>query len=502
MDATNGDDPFPNGKVPFVASSEKKIICNRGSARLARNNRSFDTPRTHNSFFHSDSTRIKNANNLSEWRDFIKFREANGSVGGIGNFTDFRSGADNLNYLRPVRTAAPFRSSNSAAINVAHSMTPSISESFNNGNAFPSEVNTDIRTKLIVKDAGGFCKISGCTHLCGPLRFYPADLQRKVLTGELNYPKRCVHHINSSRLPAFLQAATATFSASAAAAADSRVARSSAALPSDLHDAASCRLACVEALVKKTSDTCALHTAQFRCQVAACAALPGQVSSLQTEFEALKADLASLLEIVLSQGRSIEANAMAADTVFETTLRGSLGTSANAVERTATGIIRVPSSRSVPIFRTNRLDSVTEKVFSGCCFTQRAPPRDGWWYIGTDEWLYSRPADFNWWSQKDTELYQLLIPYVLACENLRSYHSLRGIHSGRDLDNMNGRELELQNLKSRIACRATDPFPESSHSPATNPASSPSLPSPRKTNSLLKISLSAGTAIGTIGVPP
>ena len=340
MDATNGDDPFPNGKVPFVASSEKKIICNRGSARLARNNRSFDTPRTHNSFFHSDSTRIKNANNLSEWRDFIKFREANGSVGGIGNFTDFRSGADNLNYLRPARTAAPFRSSNSAAINVAHSMTPSISESFNNGNAFPSEVNTDIRTKLIVKDAGGFCKISGCTHLCGPLRFYPADLQRKVLTGEFNYPKRCVHHINSSRLPAFLQAATATFSAPAAAAAASGVARSSAAHPSDLHDAASCRLACVEALVKKTSDTCALHTAQF-----------------QLELDEHRETFVALKDIVNSLEYAVRTGSRDVDRAFGHTLRSMVDSHAVAAENGAKGILRTINTSPVPMFNSPRFDA-------------------------------------------------------------------------------------------------------------------------------------------------
>ena len=61
----------------------------------------------------------------------------------------------------------------------------------------------------------------------------------------------------------------------------------------------------------------------------------------------------------------------------------------------------------------------------------------------------------------------MLVTYVLACANLRSYHSMRDIHCGRDLGNIDSRELELEDLQSRIACRTTAPLPEHSHSPAT-----------------------------------
>ena len=87
MDATNGDDPFSNEYVPFVARSEKKNKFYIGAdCSVQRNGIRETMSRTHNSFVHTDSNRIKNANNLSAWRELIKQRAANGSFSGIGDF--------------------------------------------------------------------------------------------------------------------------------------------------------------------------------------------------------------------------------------------------------------------------------------------------------------------------------------------------------------------------------------------------------------------------------
>ena len=179
------------------------------------------------------------------------------------------------------------------------------------------------------------------------------------------------------------------------------------------------------------------------------------------ESEAHREDVASLLEITLSQNRSMEASDLAVDSFFESTLRGStggsIGTTVGATEKTATGIIRVLAPQSVPVYRRNDLDSVTDDTFSGCCFTQYDPPRDGWWRIGPHEWLYAWPGDVRWWCRKDLdcERYMRLFPWVLACTNLRSYHSLRDLSCCKDQANVACRELEVVDLQSRIAHRET-----------------------------------------------
>ena len=112
-------------------------------------------------------------------------------------------------------------------------------------------------------------------------------------------------------------------------------------------------------------------------------------ASLQIESAADREDVTSLfeglLEISLSQDCSMEARVLAVDSFFDNTLRGSLGMSVHANESTATRIIKVLTTRPVPVYRSNHLDSVTNATFSGCCFTQHAPPRDGWWRIGPDK---------------------------------------------------------------------------------------------------------------------
>ena len=99
----------------------------------------------------------------------------------------------------------------------------------------------------------------------------------------------------------------------------------------------------------------------------------------------------------------MEARVLAVDSFFDNTLRGSLGTSVHAVEGTATGIIKVLTTRPAPVYRRNHLDSVTGATFSGCCLAQYAPPSDGWWRIGPDEWLFSGPGNLSWWICKTTD---------------------------------------------------------------------------------------------------
>ena len=226
----------------------------------------------------------------------------------------------------------------------------------------------------------------------------------------------------------------------------------------------------------QTSHTDATGTAATvvpRCEVkvAVNSALQVQVSSLQMEIAALRASLQmesaadredatllfdGLLTVVLSQERSMKARDRAVDNFFDDTLRGSIGISVLANEGTATGIIKVLSTQPVPVYRKKHLDSATGATFSGCCFSQDAPPSDGWWRIGPDEWLFS-VLDRRWWICKRTnaELYEAHLKWAFACTNLRSYDSLRALHSCYDQDNVDNRCLEEDDLMSRIASRKT-----------------------------------------------
>ena len=60
-----------------------------------------------------------------------------------------------------------------------------------------------------VRQAGSLCKNPGCQNICGPLHFYPKDLQQKIKNQEFNLPKRCVDCITASRLPMPQQVANA-----------------------------------------------------------------------------------------------------------------------------------------------------------------------------------------------------------------------------------------------------------------------------------------------------
>ena len=153
----------------------------------------------------------------------------------------------------------------------------------------------------------------------------------------------------------------------------------------------------------------------------------------------------------------MEARVLAVDSFFDNTLRGSLGINVHANAGTATGIIKVLTTQPAPIYRRNNLDSVTGATFSGCCFFQYAPPSDGWWRIGPDKWLFSGPGKCSWWIGKvtDEELYEANLKWAFACTNLKSYYSLRDLHSCLDQKNVNSRCLEGDDLKSRIASRKT-----------------------------------------------
>ena len=82
-------------------------------------------------------------------------------------------------------------------------------------------------------------------------------------------------------------------------------------------------------------------------------------ASLQIESAADREDVTSLfeglLEIVLSQECSMEARVLAVDSFFDNTLRGSLGMSVGAYENTATVIIKMLTTRPVPVYRRNHL---------------------------------------------------------------------------------------------------------------------------------------------------
>ena len=255
-------------------------------------------------------------------------------------------------------------------------------------------------------------KIPGCGRKCGALHLYPEDLQRKVTNGEFDYPKRCVHHINSSRLPANLQVATATGPAPAAAAAVSGRARSSAAHPSDLHGEAGRRLACVEALVKKMSDTFALHAAQSQ--------LEG--TEHRETFVALK-------NIVDSMEHEARARLFDVHDMVEHTLRSMVDSVAVADEKGAKGILRTDRDHPIPLFHSPNFASQTGKCFRGDCFVRSEPRADGWYEVGENMWLhadsikdgYGRP--FAWLPVNETNsgVYQSLIPAVRVWYRVRAF---------------------------------------------------------------------------------
>ena len=125
MDATG---VISSGNLPVADFNEIR----KNAARLEHNffergtacshgyNVTFDkTKHAPNSFRHSESTKIKNAINFSVWRKFIQFQKANEDFGGLGDFDYGRK-------------------------------------------------------------AGSLCKNPGCKYICGPLHFYPRDLQQKV----------------------------------------------------------------------------------------------------------------------------------------------------------------------------------------------------------------------------------------------------------------------------------------------------------------------------------
>ena len=205
MDATNGDDPFSNGYVPFVASSEKINKSYIGADRSAQRNGIRETiSRTHNSFVLTDSSRIKNANNLSAWRELIKQRAANGTFSGIGDF----------------------------------------------GNV------TGTQSSQIFKGVGNLCKVPGCKNICGPLHLYPGDLQKKVINREFTYPKRCVDCITASRLPMPQQVVNAVRHTLVTPSDASGTARSSHAHPGGCFEGIPCRLDSLEEKIDNMS--CAL----------------------------------------------------------------------------------------------------------------------------------------------------------------------------------------------------------------------------------------------------
>jgi hypothetical protein len=71
--------------------------------------------------------------------------------------------------------------------------------------------------------------------------------------------------------------------------------------------------------------------------------------------------------------------------------------------------------------------------------------------------LFSGPGKCSWWIGKvtDKELYEANLKWAFACTNLKSYYSLRDLHSCLDQNNVGNRYLEGDNLKSRIASRKT-----------------------------------------------
>jgi hypothetical protein len=140
----------------------------------------------------SESNQIKNAINFSVWRKFIQFQKANENFGGVGDFDYGRQ-------------------------------------------------------------AGSLCKNPGCQNLCGPLHFYPIDLQQKIKNQEFNLPKRCVDCITASRLPMPQQVANAVRHAPTAHSDATWTARSSNAHPGGPSEGILCKLDSLEAQFEKLS---------------------------------------------------------------------------------------------------------------------------------------------------------------------------------------------------------------------------------------------------------
>ena len=201
MDATG---VISSGNLPVAdfneirknAARSEQHFFERGTARSHGCNVTYDkTKHAPNSFRHSESTQIKNAINFSVWRKFIQFQKANEDFGGI----------DDFDYGRK---------------------------------------------------AGSLCKNPGCKNICGPLHFYPRDLQQKVKNQVFNLPKRCVDCIAASRLPMPQQVATAVRHALTALSDATWTARSSNAHPGGPSEGILCKLDFLEAQFEKLS--CAL----------------------------------------------------------------------------------------------------------------------------------------------------------------------------------------------------------------------------------------------------
>ena len=166
-----------------AARSENKFY-GRSTARSHETNVTSDKRKhAQNSFRHSESEskQIKNAINFSVWRKFIQFQKANENFGGVGDFDYGRQ-------------------------------------------------------------AGSLCKNPGCQNICGPLHFYPIDLQQKIKNQEFNLPKRCVDCIAASRLPTPQQVANAVRHAPTAHSDATWTARSSNAHPGGPSEGILCKL--------------------------------------------------------------------------------------------------------------------------------------------------------------------------------------------------------------------------------------------------------------------